>query len=243
LILIYLLNNLEGLASLNIPIDAALRFLSVDGTFFLTVFRFQTFFSFVLVALMGPGLVSPDLANNALPLYFSRPLSRAEYVVGKLSVLLTITSLVTWVPGLVLIVVHASLSEFSWLTDNPRILAGVLIGSWIWTLTISLIALAISAWVRWKPVAIASLFAIFFVAAGFGEATNAILQTKWGTLLNITSDMNMVWRWLFLGESSYRVLLFGGEIPAWMGLAAMMTVSGAALVMLRKKVRAAQEVR
>jgi ABC-2 type transport system permease protein len=241
LVLIYFINNLDGLATLNIPRDA-LQFVSVDGTFFLTVLQFQTFSSFVLVALLGPGLVSPDLANNAMPLYLSRPLTRAEYVAGKLSVLLTITSLVTWVPVLLLILVHSSLSELSWFWSNLRIVVGVVIGSLVWIVTISLIALAISAWVRWRPVAIGSLFAIFFVSAGFGEAANELLMTKWGTVLNITADMSMVWRWLLLEETSYRS--FGrGNIPSWVGLIAMLGICGASLFMLHKRVRAAQEVR
>jgi hypothetical protein len=40
-----------------------------------------------LAAFVGPGQVSPDLANNALSLYLARPFSRVEYVLGKMSVL------------------------------------------------------------------------------------------------------------------------------------------------------------
>jgi ABC-2 type transport system permease protein len=181
-----------------------------------------------------------------MPLYLSRPLSRAEYVIGKLAVLATIASLLTWVPALVLMLVHASLSDLSWLWRNAHVVAGVFVGSWIWIVTISLMALAISAWVRWKPVAAGSLFAIFFVAAGFGEAANGLLETKWGSLLNITTDMSMVWRWFLLQEPSYRPpftpRLFG-DIPAWMGLLSMLLICGAALLLLRQKVRAVQEVR
>jgi hypothetical protein len=35
-----------------------------------------------LAAFIGPGLISPDLHNNALSLYLARPFSRAEYVLG-----------------------------------------------------------------------------------------------------------------------------------------------------------------
>ena len=55
-----------------------------------------------LTAFVGPGLVSPDLANSALPLYFCRPFSRAEYVLGKCAVSVQLLSLITWVPGLIL---------------------------------------------------------------------------------------------------------------------------------------------
>ena len=58
--------------------------LPVDGAFFIILFRAQSLLSFFLVSFIGPGLISPDLANNALPLYLSRPFSRSEYVLGKL---------------------------------------------------------------------------------------------------------------------------------------------------------------
>src|SRR6266852_1287555 len=66
----------------------------------------QGVFAFLLTAFTGPGLISPDLANGALPLYFCRPFSRAEYVIGKSSVLAILLSQITWVPGLVLFAVQ-----------------------------------------------------------------------------------------------------------------------------------------
>jgi ABC-2 type transport system permease protein len=41
----------------------------------------------VVVLLVGPGLISQDLRFNALPLYFSRPLRRSDYFLGKLGVI------------------------------------------------------------------------------------------------------------------------------------------------------------
>ena len=51
--------------------------------------------------------MSPDLRNNGLPLYLSRPFSRTEYVLGKMSVLLILLSAITWVPGLLLFLFQA----------------------------------------------------------------------------------------------------------------------------------------
>lgn len=243
--LIYVLNNLDALETVGLPPIRELG-ISVDEKFFLALFAVETFVSFFIVSLMGPGLVSPDLANGSLPLYFSRPFSRTEYVAGKLSVLLVLASLITWVPGLLLIGIQTSLAGFSWLSEHGRILSGVLIGSWIWILTISLIALALSAWVRWKPVAAAALFGVFFVAAGFGTAANGLLDMKWGTLLNMAVTMRMLWRWLLLGESVYVLGPgpgSGGELQAWYGLLSMTFICVLSLVMLGKKVRATQVVR
>ena len=71
---------------------------------------------------------------------------------------------------------------------NLRIAMAVFVGSWIWILLVALMSLAVSAWVKWKPVAAATLFFIFFVAAAFGDLSNEILglTTKWGLLMDIT---------------------------------------------------------
>jgi ABC-2 type transport system permease protein len=243
LLLIYFRSHIDSLAALGI--DArALQILAIDGGFFLQLFVVETFISFFMVALLGPGLIAPDLSNNALPLYLSRPFSRAEYVIGKLSVLLAVTSLITWVPGLLLFGVQTALTGLSWSWDNSRVFAGILVGSLLWLLTISLIALALSAWVKWRPVAAAALFGIFFVSAGFGTVTNALLLTRWGTLLNLASAMRMVWRWLFLNEAHYRIATPPFQtMPAWTGLLTLVVVCGLALLLLAWKIRPAQVVR
>src|SRR5262245_14468602 len=109
LLLIYFRSHVDALAVLDMSFRG-LQFINVDGGFFFNLFLAETFISFFMVALLGPGLISPDLSNNALPLYLSRPFSRVEYVVGKLSVLLAVTSLITWVPGLMLFLVQTSLA-------------------------------------------------------------------------------------------------------------------------------------
>jgi ABC-2 type transport system permease protein len=57
--------------------------------------------SMIVVLLVGPGLISQDLRFNALPLYFSRPLRRGDYFVGKLGVIGWFLSLVVILPSLI----------------------------------------------------------------------------------------------------------------------------------------------
>src|SRR5262245_60044776 len=83
LVLIYFRSHLDSLALFDASSARTLQFLAVDGGFFFNLFLIETFLSFFMVALLGPGLIAPDLANNAMPLYLSRPFSRVEYVLGK----------------------------------------------------------------------------------------------------------------------------------------------------------------
>ena len=103
---IYLSNNLSVLSSFGIPAPLS-NFLKVDSSLFLYFCWVQGAFAYLLTAFIGPSLVSPDLVNGAMPLYLCRPFSRAEYVLGKMSVLIFLLSVVTWIPGLILFVIQA----------------------------------------------------------------------------------------------------------------------------------------
>src|SRR5207237_8057076 len=140
---------------------------SIDNKFFFNFVSVQGVFAFLLTAFTGPGLISPDLANGALPLYFCRPFSRAEYVLGKSSVLAILLSQITWVPGLVLFLVQASLAGASWTWTHLWIAGSLILSSLIWIAILSLLAMALSAWVQWKIVAGAMLLGVVVFAAAF----------------------------------------------------------------------------
>ena len=80
------------------------RSLQSDASLF-QMFYTNNFLIFILVVLCifsGAGLVSGDLRLRALPLYFSRPLSRTGYLAGKLSIVLFYLLLFTLIPGMIL---------------------------------------------------------------------------------------------------------------------------------------------
>lgn len=64
-----------------------------------TFFKCEIFFIMLLVLLAGPNLISRDLRLNALPLYFSRPLTRFDYFLGKLGVLAALVAAVAILPA------------------------------------------------------------------------------------------------------------------------------------------------
>jgi ABC-2 type transport system permease protein len=205
--------------------------------------------AFFLSAFIGPGQVSPDLANNALSLYLARPFSRAEYVLGKFTLLAALISLMTWIPGLLLFGLQSYLEGPAWMASHARIAVGLFLGSWIWIALISLLALALSAWVKWRPAAGGLLFGVFFVAAGFGQAINNVEETRWGQLLNIGSLVGTVWVRLFEGDSPvsnggvfFRVSQ-ASALPTTVCWVALIVVCLICLKMLAIKVRGAEVVR
>jgi ABC-2 type transport system permease protein len=191
---IYFSHNEQLLALLSL---SEAKMPAVDGKFFYTFARVQGGFSFLLTALIGPALIAPDLANGALPLYFSRPLSRTEYVAGKMSVLLFLLSLITWVPGLLLFLTQASLAGWDWTTANLWLAAAIFLSFLLWITVLSLIALALSAWVKWKIAAGALVLGVFFAGAGFAHVINNVLRTQYGSLISLNQVMYTIWGELF----------------------------------------------
>ena len=114
-ILVYLHHNANALALLQINV---VELLPIDASFFRTLLEVQGAFAFILTVLVAPPLISRDLSNNALPLYLCRPLSRSEYVLGKMAVVVFLLSLMTWIPGLLIFLFQASLAGFAWLLAN-----------------------------------------------------------------------------------------------------------------------------
>src|SRR5580700_1837907 len=245
-LIIYVQHNASALGLLGV--QGANRLISINVVFFMSLLGWQSMLALFLASFIGPGQVSPDLANNALSLYLARPFSRTEYVLGKMSVLVILMSFMTWIPGLLLFILQASLEGNGWFTQNLRIAGAIFFGAWIWILLLSLLALALSAWVKWKPMAGGLLFGVFFVAAGFGGAINGIMRTQWGNLLNLSHLIGAVWTSLFeqpmhRGNGAVFFRVHGEETPIWFCWVALLAICGFCLYLLSRKIRGAEVVR
>jgi ABC-2 type transport system permease protein len=234
-VLFYLRHNAPVLAAMDL---SAADMLPIEASVFVILLRIQAAFAFVIVALVGPGLVAPDLGNNGLALYLARPFSRTEYVLGKMSVLLILTSAITWVPLLLLWLLQAGL-EPGWAVDHLRLVPAVLLGSWVWIVFLALLSLALSAWVRWRVVAAALLVVVIVVASSLAEMINQMFDIGWGHLLSPFLLVLTIWEGLFYGNAPAAI----AEVPlvaAWIAFGAM---CGICLLVLDKKLAAYQVVR
>jgi len=193
-ILIYLHHNVNALAILKVNVR---ELIPIDASFFQFFVNLQAALAFFVTLLVGPPLVSRDLRNNALPLYLCRPFSRAEYVLGKMSVLLILLSAITWIPQLLLFAFQAYLEGASWFVGNLWIAGAILILSVVWILVLALISQAVSAVLKWRVIASASLLGIFFIPSVFGEAVNNLFFTRWGSIISPIAMMKNVSSGLF----------------------------------------------
>ena len=194
LILIYLRHNVGVLTAFNVNVK---ELIPVDAWFFNTFVNIQNSFAFLLALLIGPPLVSRDLRNNALPLYLCRPFSRTEYVLGKMSVLLILLSLVTWVPQLLLFFFQSYLEGFAWFQANLWIASAIIMASLFWILMLALLTQTLSALVKWRVVASGALVALFLIPSAFGLFINEVFRTAWGNAISLIASVRNVTAGLF----------------------------------------------
>jgi ABC-2 type transport system permease protein len=232
LITIYLVHSASFLAQVGIPS----RLISIDNKFFFYFVNVQGALAFLLTAFAGPGLISPDLANGALPLYFCRPFTRAEYVLGKSSVLAILLSEITWIPGLILFAVQGSFAGLRWTWDHLWIAGSLVVSSLIWITILSLFAMALSAWVKWRIVAGALLLAVMFFGAGFAQTVNTVLQTDSGYFFSLGYLTTTVDNALFRMDAVRAISVADACI-------ALLAYSAVCLGLLMSKVRAYEVVR
>lgn len=209
---IYLAHNLSFMRALNIPVT---QLLEVNANFFRYFCVFQGSLAVLLTAFVGPSLVAPDVANNAMPLYFYRPFSRLEYVIGKMSLLLVMLSVITWAPGLLLFLIQSSLAGMTWMRENAWIAGAIFFGLLVWDVTLCLIALALSAWIKWRIAAGGAILAVFFAGAGFGTAINSIVRTQYGSLVDLRQVIGLIFSSMFRDDSIQTVPVH----DAWTALA------------------------
>jgi ABC-type transport system involved in multi-copper enzyme maturation permease subunit len=214
--------------------------LAINAGFFLNVLRVQSVPALILACWIAPRLITFDLADDALPILLSHPISRFGYVFGKWVALFASLSLVTWIPALLLFAYQCYSSPQPWALSNLPIAGGVVAGAVIWIAFLSLLGLALSAWVKWRVVATGVIFASILVPAGVGGIVSAVLHTKWGLLLNFPFMMSVLWQRL-LGVPdlvSSKVYLPTAGITAMFTLACLLC-----LAMLYARIRAREVVR
>lgn len=212
----------------------------IDANFFLKILEVQCWLALVLASWIAPRVITFDLADDALPILLSHPISRVGYLLGKLLALLGSLSFVTWIPCLLLFAYQGYTAPQPWVAANLRVAGGLLMGAILWIAFVSILGLALSSWVKWRVVATGIIFAAVFIPAGVGAIVSAVLRTRWGFLLNIPFMISTVWQRLlgapeFANPDKY--------LPTWT-IAAMFILACLVCVgMLNTRIRAREVVR
>ncbi len=214
------------------------RVLPVDGRLFGDFLNQQTGLTLLLSIFGGAGLIANDLRTGAILVYLSRPLTRRDYVLGKLSVLMALNYSATLLPALLLYAVSLGLApelflkwELAWIAPMIVLHATIL------SLVVSLVALAISALSRSARVAGLAFAGVIVGLEIVRGVLEGILDRPEARVLSLQNDLRII------GNLLFGVAETGGAVPAIYPIAVLVLTAAGCLAILRARVRAVEIVR
>ncbi len=232
-ILIYISNQVP---------DAFLWF-EVDAEFF-QQFLFRnpstgppSSFLIALIAIFGgSGLIATDLKNNALSLYLSKPISWIDYLIGKFAVIGILISCLTLVPGLLLFLEHALLTDTAFLKENYWVPLSIIIYSVMITVSAGLLMLLFSSLTSNPRYAIIGFCAVWFGSPVIYEVLKEITRTSRTAIVSIWANYDILGLALFNAPHSH-VVHWGWSLLVLLALIAL------CLFVLHRRIRAVEIVK
>ena len=155
-------------------------------------------FALLAIAWFGAGLVAEDRRLGAHLLYFSRPLSRFDYILGKFLGAAFFGFIILLVPSLLICAVAAvSSPEWSFVKEKGHVIAATAGYGLLWIATFTAVVLTVSSLVERKTLALAGIFGGVFL---FEAASNVLAELteddRW-RLLSIFANFGKIAEWAF----------------------------------------------
>ena len=229
----FVVRSVQIYASANMP---QLAFIAPTAETFRQFLDQQSIFVFFVTVFGGAGLIANDRRANALQLYLSKPLTRAEYVWGKLAVLMSLLLMVTWVPAMALLLVQLAFSgSFAFLAANAWLVPAITVLSVIQAGTVAAAMLALSSLSNSSRfVGLMYAFLIFFTDALYGVLRVATRTTA-ASWISIGNDIQQIGDAIFRLPPRY-------ETPWPISLSVLVALVAAAAVVLERRVRGVEVV-
>ena len=204
-------------------------FLAPKGETFREFLDQQGLFVFFVTIYVGAGLIANDRRANALQLYLSKPMTSAEYIAGKLAILLVFLVSVTLLPAMMLLLTQAIFAgSLTFIRNNIYLVPAITLFALAQVLLASTTMLALSSMSkssRFVAVMYAGLF--FFTLALFTTLRGITGSTKFAWLAP-TASLQQLGDWIFRLTPRYQVS------PAIAGLAVVVLIAGSIWILMRR---------
>lgn len=237
LTMIYVSERLGDFAFLTNDTDA-LSFFEVNPVFFMRYFSEWLLFMIVLLLVFcGAGLIADDLKYNSLQLYFSRPITKKDYVLGKASVIVFFLSLITVVPGLVFVVMKLLFAgNFQFLRQFPWLPFSVVAYSAFIILFFTFYTLLLSSLNKNRRYVAVLIFGLYVFTDILFGIFHGIFRNPYFALLSIKNNLKQVGAVLFGQEPQY-------DIPWVLSLLILAAFCTFSAFVLNKKIRGVEVVK
>jgi ABC-type transport system involved in multi-copper enzyme maturation permease subunit len=212
------------------------QFLGPTPGLFREFLQQQGIFVFFITMYVGAGLIASDRRANALQIYLSKPLTRVDYVVGKLATLLVFLIAVTWVPGILLLMMQMMFAgNLTFLKANLFLFPAITAYAAVAVAMAAFSMLALSSLSKSKRfVAVMYAGLIFFTAAMYQALRGITGSRAWaiispGNVLDVFADV------IFRNRVT-------PPIPLVAAMVFLVLLLGASVLVLERRVRGVEVV-
>jgi ABC-type transport system involved in multi-copper enzyme maturation permease subunit len=231
---------MQSMALQKLPIDGKLA--SV-GTLDATVAHFASHWSTLLLSFFialfaGGGAVADDARAGAFQFYFARPLTRHQYLWGKLAAVTTLTALASLVPPVLVAAIRLELAAPGELGAKlPAVGAALLLGL-VQAIALSAPALALSSLTKRRGLAQAGFAGFFLLPWIAGGILAQLTRSAWPKLLSLPANFDNLGHWLFRVPLDPDVRM----VPVWASAAVVAALVAGALVLARRQLASVEVI-
>jgi ABC-2 type transport system permease protein len=145
-------------------------------------------------AILAPTLVSRDIRSGTLPLYFSRPLRAADYVIAKFLAMTTAICLLLGVPQFIMFLGAAFTTKkgFSGVWDEFQDLVPGLAYTLLWALLFTSIGLLIASLTGKQAFAAGGIVAVFLMTTPAVGVMSVLPSTAANHMAGLVSPMTLI---------------------------------------------------
>jgi len=206
-----------------------------DGLFF-DLLSGEILPAVLVIWFVGAGQIAEDFRTGALQIYFARPITQLDYILGKLGAVMLAAFCLTLLPGVLLfLTVCAFAPDWTWLTGNPLLPLKILGFSTVIGLVLGSLVLAISSFARSGRMAGLTFFGLYIFSAVLGHVLPAIFDSQAWNAVYLKGCLDSVGHAIFVGSDLPEV----SPSTAWIVLLGVVIASLLAFI---RKVEAVEVV-
>jgi hypothetical protein len=168
-----------------------------DGLFFELISQ-EILFAVLLMMVVGSGQIAEDVRTGALQIYFAKPITHTDYVLGKLGTVVVASSLLTLAPALILLVTCFMFApDTTFITGNPFLPLKILGFSLLVSFVLGALVLAISSLGKQGRMVAVTFAGCYFLTMVLGKAMPRIMRDARWEVVHIGNCLDAVGRSFF----------------------------------------------
>jgi ABC-type transport system involved in multi-copper enzyme maturation permease subunit len=229
----------ERIEDFRYMVKGSQKILEINPAYFKSYFTgdFLLFLMVMILVVSGAGLIADDLKYKSLQLYFSRPLQKKDYLMGKAAVIFFFLLLLTVVPGFLFIIFKILFSgSFRFIASYPWLPLSVIIFSLIVVCFFCFYTLLLSSLSKNRRYVSILIFAVYLFSDILFSFFYGNFRKPAFALLSLKANLQQLGAFIFKQQPAY-------SVPWYWSLLIILGVCTLSYIVLQVKVKGVDVVK